>query len=145
MAYLLKNKGKYHYLSSVPSHPFKVGISCMGIVEPWVQINGHLQSLHNFRQKFGWNCSFCLKAPHIWPHHQQTHKTGHTTMYGFIMMNYVIHVKTLCHTEKQGLVTLDFQKKFQTPTKTRWTWVQFQKGQPTPCKAMLCFPRSPLG
>ena len=114
MAYLLKNKGKYHYLSSVPSHHFKVGISCMGIVKPWVQINGHLQSLHNFQQKFGWNCSFCLKVPHIWPHHQQTHRTGHTTMYGFIMMNYVIHVKTLCHTEKQGLVTLDFQKKFQT-------------------------------
>jgi len=41
----------------------KVGISGMAILEPWVQINGQLQSLHNFQQKFGSNCSFCLKMP----------------------------------------------------------------------------------
>ena len=28
----------------------KVGISCMAISEPWVWINGQLQSLHNFQQ-----------------------------------------------------------------------------------------------
>jgi len=24
-----------------------------------------------------------------------------------------------------------------TPTKTHWSWAQFQKGQPTPCKTVL--------
>ena len=34
----------------------------MAISETWVWINGQLQSLHNFQQKFGSNCSFCLKC-----------------------------------------------------------------------------------
>jgi len=46
----------YNYLIT-----FKVGISGMAISEPWVWINWQLQSLHNFQQKFGSNCSFGLK------------------------------------------------------------------------------------
>jgi len=41
----------------------KVGISCMAISKQWVQINGRLQSQHNFQQTFGSNCSFRLKMP----------------------------------------------------------------------------------
>ena len=39
----------------------KVGISCMAISEPCVQINGQLRSLHNYQQRS--NCSYCLKMP----------------------------------------------------------------------------------
>jgi len=63
---------------------FKVGCSYTVISELWGQINGQLQSLHKFWQKFASNCS-CLKMsilrrvtnwtlskvpPSIWPHHQ---------------------------------------------------------------------------
>ena len=40
----------------------KVGCSCMAISEPWGLINGHLQSLHNFQQQFGSNCSFYVPS-----------------------------------------------------------------------------------
>ena len=50
--------------------------------------------------------------------------------------------KTPYHTEKQGFGYPGFQNKIQdTLTKTGWSWAQFQKGQPTPCKTTyMLFP-----
>jgi len=61
-------------------------------------------------------------------------------------LNSVQQVKNLYHTEKQGFGYPWLSKKIpDTPTKTCWSWAQFQKGQPTPCKTTCVFPRSPLG
>ena len=54
-------------------------------------------------------------------------------------LNSTLQAKTLYHTEKQGLGYL-WPKNPDTPTKTRWSRAQFQKGQPTPCKTMYAFP-----
>jgi len=61
-------------------------------------------------------------------------------------LNSTLQAKTLYHTEKQGFGYLWLSKKIpDTPTKTRWSWAQFQKGQPTPNKTTYTFPCSPLG
>jgi len=61
-------------------------------------------------------------------------------------LNSMLQAKTLYHTEKQGFGYLWLSKRnSDTPTKTRWGWAQFQKGQPTPCKTTYAFPRSLLG
>jgi len=39
----------------------------------------------------------------------------------------------------------DLATYYNTPTKTHWSWAQFQKGQPTPCIMTYAFSRSPLG
>jgi len=57
----------------------------------------------------------------------------------------MIQVKTYCHTKKQGFIYLWLSKTNpDTPTKTRWSQAQFQKGPPTPCKTRYIFPYSPL-
>ena len=50
--------------------------------------------------------------------------------------------QTLSHSMKsKDLATRAFQNKFYThPPKTHWSWAQFQKGQPTPCKTTYTFP-----
>ena len=58
------NKCTYTIKESMHRHVLRANCivqSCMAISEPWERINGQLQSLHNFQQKFGSNCSFCLK------------------------------------------------------------------------------------
>ena len=47
--------------------------------------------------------------------------------------------------KSKDLATCGFQKMQDTPTKTHWSHVQYQKGQPTHCQTTYAFSRSPLG
>jgi len=73
------------------------------------------------------------------------HRTGQKTRYGFIMACielYAAGKNSLLHW-KARICYLWLSKK-DTPTKTRWSQTQFQKGQPTPFKTTYAFPHSPL-
>ena len=57
-------------------------------------------------------------------------------------LNSVLQVKTFITMKCKNLATLGFQKIPDTPTKTRWSWAQSQKGHPTPYKTTyqhVCF------
>jgi len=57
------------------------------------------------------------------------------------VLNSMLQAK-LYHTEKQARIWLPvaFKKIPDTPTKTHWSWAQFQKSQPTPAKLRMLFP-----
>jgi len=68
-------------------------------------------------------------------------------MYGFIMACIELHTtgKNSITLKRRIWLPVAFKKIPDTPTKTRWSQAQFQKGQPTPCKTTYTFPHSPLG
>jgi len=49
--------------------------------------------------------------------------------------------KTLSHWKSRIWLHVAFKKIPDTPTTTCWSWVQFQKGQPIPCKTTYAFSR----
>ena len=131
----------------------------MPIFEPWVQTNGQLQSLHNFQQTFGQTAPSawkCLKiqfwdpltnwkfepSPHTLTSSLNNEQVKKLRMdLPWHALNSMLQAKTLYHTGKQGFGYPWLSKKIpHTPTKTRWSWAQFQKGQPTPCKTTYAFP-----
>ena len=137
----------------------------MPISEPWVRTNGQLQVNTTFNKSLGktaisaWKC---LKTQFWgpltnWKFEPSPRAHTHSDL---IVNKHTEHVKKLCmdlswHTlnstlqaktitlKSKDLATCGFQKK-DTPTKTRWSQTQFQKGQPTPCKTKYAFPHSPL-
>ena len=134
----------------------------MAISEPWVRTNGQLQSLHNFQQKFGSNCSFCLKMPktQFWgpltnwkfepspkAHtHSDPFINKHTEQVKKIRILLSWHAfiklqaKTCYHTEKQGFGYPWLSKKIpDTPTKTHWSWAQFSVRSAYPLQNYVCF------
>ena len=133
----------------------------MPISEPWVRTNGQLQSLHNFQQKFGSNCSFCLKCLKTQKNLNPLQRPTHTLTSLWIntqnrSKNYVwiyhgmhwtlrYRHKLSITLKSKNLATCGFQKIPDTPTKTHWSRAQFQKGQRTPCKTTYAFPHLPLG
>ena len=63
--------------------------------------------------------------------------------YGFIMTCIDLYVRgqnSLPHRKARIWLPWLQKKIADTPTKTRWSWAQFQKGQPTPCKLCMLFP-----
>jgi len=123
--------------------------------KPRVQINGQIQSLHNFQQKFApsvwknpktqsWgplaNWKFAKGPPTHWPHHQYTHRTGQKTMYGFIMAcikRYATGQNSLSHWRVRIWLPMAF-KKFSP--KTQWSRAQFRKVSQPLAKIHMLFP-----
>ena len=120
----------------------------------WVRTNGQLQSLHNFWQKFGSNCSFCLKMPlnsiwrpsmKIWTLQRPTHTltssstNTHNWSENYVCMHWTLRYRqNLSITLKSNdLATRGFQNNFRHTHKTHWSRAQFQKGQPAPCKTSM--------
>ena len=115
--------------------------------------------------KFESNCSFCLKMPWTQPWGPLTNwkfepSSRPHTHSDPIINKHTEQVKKLCM-ELSWYVCTDFQATGQNslthrkariwvpwlskkisdkPTKTGWSWAQFQKGQPTPCKLRMLFP-----
>jgi len=128
----------------------------MAISEPWVRINGQLHSLPNFQEKFGSN-HFCWKCPktQFWgpltenlnslqvPIHTLTLQSMNTQnrSTNYLWIYHGMHW-TLCYRSKLFITLkskdLDIPVAFKTipdtPTKTHWSWAQFQKGQLSLCK-----------
>ena len=133
----------------------------MAISKPWLQTNGQHQSLHNFQQKDGSNCSFCLKTqfwgpltnwkfepspkahthsdPNINKHVEQVKKLRMNLSWH--ALNFKLQAKTLYHTKKQGFGYPWLSKKFQThPPKPAEVEPSFRKVTLPPAKLHMLFP-----
>jgi len=97
-----------------------------------------LKLIFEVLQHKNWTLS---KAPStLWPHHQHTHITGQKKLHmglSLHALNSRIQDKITATWKKYFTICGFSQKNWDTPTKTRWSWAQFQKDQPTCTPGML--------
>ena len=126
-----------------------------GSILPWEWQSSLLMG--NFKvytsfNKFASNCSFYLKSPKtqvkiwtlskapptLWPYHQYTSK-NYIWIYHGMHLTPWYRSQLMSHWKARRWLPW-LSKKLDTPTKSRWSWAQFQKSSPTPCKTTHGFP-----
>ena len=108
----------------------------------WIKLLLLLENALNLGPLTNWNLKPLQGPPHtLTPSSIRTPNRSKNYVWIYHDMHWPPSYRSkLSNTLKsKDMAILAFKKIPDTPTKTGWSWAQFQKGQPTPCKTIYCF------